>query len=185
MYSICNLSTTFHTAGAHSDFRGLSRSQCCPFTTVYRRFKANGYGGPRLLSSTTQFGGLDQSASDTIWIYGPARPSSSAKPAWPRRDRATFFRVVLACCCRRPYQSLTTYNTRNLDCIVGRFAIHVSKGDSQARGGALKNSACLYHPQWLAWHFSDWWKPSLLTRIAGGIRRQFQQSPSCRILSSC
>jgi len=152
-----NFRTASAPIGLQADYPGAMLSFTHAFT---EGFKANVYGGPRFVSSSMQFGGFNQSASDTIWVYGASLVQ--------RLERATLqlnltrdifpsgFGLLLQ---TDRIGASASYNiseqlTASLD--VSRYT--VSGVTRQARGGALEEQRLIYVSPRLAWHFSDWWK---------------------------
>ncbi len=153
--------TNFHTTnapfGLRAHYPGAMLSVAHTFT---EGLKATAYGGPRFISSTTQFGGTSQSTRDTIWVYGASLTQqlegASLQLSVSRDIFPSGFGLLLQ---TDRIAALTSYNlTENLTAYLDASGYIVSGVTSQARGGTLPEQRLFYLTPKLAWHFLEWWR---------------------------
>jgi hypothetical protein len=151
-----NFHTTNAPLGLRASYPGVMLTVTHAFT---EGVKATAYGGPRFISSTTQFGGASQNTRDTIWVYGATLTQQFEQAALQlsvtRDILPSGFGLLLQ---TDRIGALTSYSlTESLTASLDASGYIVSGATNQAQGGTLPEQRLFYLTPKLAWHFSEWW----------------------------
>ncbi len=153
--------TNFHTTNAPFGLRAYYPGAMVTVTHAFTEgLKATVYGGPRFISSSTQFGGLSQNTNDTIWVYGASLTQqfeeASLQLSATRDIFPSGFGLLLQ---TDRIGALTSYDlTESLTASLDAAGYIVSGATTQARGGTIQEQRLFYLTPKLTWHFSEWWK---------------------------
>jgi hypothetical protein len=122
--------------------------------------KATAYGGPRLVSSTTEAGGFSQKTNDTIWIYGATLTQQFEKASLQLSVSRDIFPSGFGLLLQTDrLGALTSFDiTDTITASLDTSGYIVSGVTNQARGGILSEQRFLYVTPKLSWHFSEWWR---------------------------
>lgn len=152
-----NFRTASTSIGLEADYPGAMFS----LTHVFNEgLKATAYGGPRFVSSTTQFGGVSQSASDTIWVYGMSLNQkferTNIQMSLTRDIFPSGFGLLIK---TDRIGAMASYDLSDtLTASLDAAGYTVAGVTNQARGGTLQEQRLFYLTPKLAWHFSEWWR---------------------------
>lgn len=153
--------TNFHTTnapfGLRASFPGAMLSVKHAFTET---LKATAYGGPRFISSATQFGGADQTARDTVWVYGASLTqqfeSASLQFTLTRDIFPSGFGLLIQ---TDRVGIFASYNlSETVTASLDTSGYLISGATSLARGGVFPDNRLVYSTPKIAWKFSEWWK---------------------------
>jgi hypothetical protein len=122
--------------------------------------KATAYGGPRFVNSTTQFGGVSQSASDTIWVYGMSFSQkfqrTNLQVSLTRDIFPSGFGLLIK---TDRIGAMASYElTETLTASFDAAGYTVAGVTNQANGGTLQEQRLFYLTPKLSWRFSEWWR---------------------------
>ena len=153
--------TNFHTTNAPFGLRAYYPGAMLSITHSFTEgLKATAYGGPRFVSSTTEFGGFSQTTRDMIWIYGATLTQqferASVQLSATRDIFPSGFGLLLQ---TDRVGAMGSYNiTDNLTASLVASWYIVSGVTSQAGGATLPEQRLFYLTPKLAWQFSEWWR---------------------------
>ena len=153
--------TNFHTTNAPFGLRASYPGAMLTFTHSFTEgLKATAYGGPRLVSSTTESGGFSQKTNDTIWIYGATLTQQFEKASLQLSVSRDIFPSGFGLLLQTDrLGALTSFDiTDTITASLDTSGYIVSGVTNQARGGILSEQRFLYVTPKLSWHFSEWWR---------------------------
>lgn len=152
-----NFRTATTPIGLQADYPGAMLS----LTHVFNEgLKATAYGGPRFVSSTTQFGGASQSASDTIWVYGMSFSQKFERASLQMSLTRDIFPSGFGLLIKTDrIGAMASYDlTETITASFDAAGYTVAGVTNQARGGTLQEQRLFYLMPKLSWHFSEWWR---------------------------
>ncbi|MGC3973871.1 MAG: hypothetical protein QM771_05740 [Nitrospira sp.] len=153
--------TNFHTTNAPFGIRASYPGALLTYTHSFTEaLKGTAYGGPRFVSSTTEGGGLSQTTTDTIWVYGATVTQQFERATLQFSVSRDIFPSGFGLLLQTDrLGALTSYHiTDNLTASLDASGYLVSGVTNQARGGTLSEQRLIYLTPKLAWHFSEWWR---------------------------
>lgn len=153
--------TNFHTSNAPFSLRatypGIVFSATHAFT---EGLKANAYGGPRFVSSTTGFQGETERTRDMIWIYGASVTQqferASIQVSLSREIVPSGFGLLLQ---TDRLGALTSYNiSESVTVLLDAAGYAVTEATTPGKGRGISDQRLFYLTPKLAWNFAEWWK---------------------------
>jgi len=152
-----NFRTATAPIGLQANYPGAMLSITHAFTEGLR---ANAYGGPRFVSSTTQLGGLSQNTSDTIWVYGVSVNQKFERANLQMSLTRDIFPSGFGLLIKTDrLGAAASYDlTETITASLDAAGYTVTGVTNQASGGALKEQRLFYLTPKLSWHFSEWWR---------------------------
>ncbi len=153
--------TNFHTTNSQVGLRAYYPGAFVSVThTFTESLQATAYGGPRFISSNSQFNGLSQKSRDTIWVYGAnviqQFERGSLQVNLSRDIFPSGFGLLIQ---TDRLGALASYNlTDTITASIDVAGYLVSGATNIARGGTLQEQRLMYVTPKLAWQFSEWWQ---------------------------
>lgn len=154
--SYTNFRTTNAPLGLRASYPGATLTITHAFT---EELKGTVYGGPRFISTTSQFAGGDANAQSTTWVYGASLTKqferASIQTTLSREIFASGFGLLLQ---TDRFGISTSYKiSEAVTFWLDTSAYVIAGATPQTRGGELPEQRLLYSTPKLSWHFSEWW----------------------------
>lgn len=152
--------TNFRTTNAPLSLRASYPGAMVTLTHAFsENLKGTVYGGPRFISTTSQFVGGDASDHSTIWVYGASLMKQFERAViqttLSREIFASGFGLLLQT--DRFGISASYKISEAITLLLDTSAYVIAGATRQTRGGELPEQRLLYSTPKLSWHFSEWW----------------------------
>ncbi len=153
--------TNFHTTSSQVGLRAYYPGTFVSVTHAFsERLKATAYGGPRFISSNSQFNGLSQKSRDTIWVYGSNVTQQFERASLQVNLSRDIFPSGFGLLIQTDrLGALASYDISDtITATVDVAGYLVSGATNIARGGTLQEQKLMYVTPKLSWQFSEWWQ---------------------------